>query len=127
MHRSRIVVIIGIIITGAAVLLPYTYLPSVGSINGIDGAAWPALLPLSVVFLIAIVGDRVEGNPLVPGIISTVFSCLAVVFTVVKLNDALLSVRGIEEASVGAGPWVLLSGTAVVLAGSLLGFTHRVG
>jgi len=126
-HRSRIVVLVGILLTGGAAFLPYTHLPTVGSINGIDGAAWPALLPLTIVLLIAVVGDRVEGNRLIPGIISTIFSCAAVVFAVVKINDALLSVRDTEDAAVGAGPWVLLAGTIVVLAGSLLGFTRRVG
>jgi len=126
-HRSRIVVLIGILITGVAVLLPFTRSPAAGTVNGIDGAAWPALLPLAIVLLIAVVGDRVEGNRLIPGIISTIFSCLAVVFTVVKINDGLLSVRGTEEASMGIGPWVLLAGTVIVVAGSLLGFTRRVG
>ena len=118
MHLSRIVIIGGTGFGVLAMLLPFASFPIVGSVDGISADAWPALLPLMVVALLAVTGRWREGLGPVAGIISVIAAAAALVFAVVKLTDAVLAVRSAAGANLGPGALVLLVSVLVVLGGA---------
>lgn len=99
-------------------LFPFATLPVLGILNGIDAAAWPALIPLLPVVLAALIGDWDRGLRPSAAIAVIVAACLSVVFAAVKLADAILAVRNASGGSVGAGGFVLVLGTLIALGGS---------
>ena len=87
MHYSRLLSVIGVALSGAALLLPFATFPSQGDVNGIDGDAWPVMILLGPVLLLAVVGDRREGHRTPVAITTILLSCGAVVFAVAKQNE----------------------------------------
>jgi hypothetical protein len=126
-HYSRLVSLSGVLTTGLALFLPQARFPVVGPVDGFDGDAWPVMLPLALVALLAVVGDRREGHGVAAGIPAVVLCCAALVFGVAKAVDAAAAAGAVEGGAVRAGPWVVLTGTAVALLGSLLSFSRRIG
>lgn len=121
MHPGRLVVAAGIVLSGLAVLLPFATFPVIGTVDGVDADAWPVLLPLAPVLLFSLAGDRTLGHRARSGIPSLIAACVAAVFASAKLADAIGAVRNAGEgAALGAGPWVMLAGTVIALAGETL-------
>jgi hypothetical protein len=112
-------------LAGAALFLTQVRFPVVGSVNGIDGDAWPVLIPLAPLLLLTLFGDRVEGYRPAAGLLGILFACAAVVFAAIKTADAVLAARS-AGGSVGAGPWLVLAATAVVVVGTVLGMSRRL-
>lgn len=99
-------------------LFPFATLPVLGILDGIDAAAWPVLIPLLPVVLVALIGDWDRGLRPTGAVMVIVAACLGVVFAVVKLADAILAVRSAAGGSLGAGGFVLVLGTLIALGGS---------
>jgi len=126
-HPSRLVTLSGVAIGGLALFLPQVRLPVLGPVDGFDGAAWPVMIPLAPLVLFALLGDRPEGYRLPVAVLAVVCSCAALVFAVAKLIDAAAAAGAVEGGAMRAGPWAVLAGTVLALAGSLLSFSRRVG
>lgn len=121
MHPARLVVLAGVLVTGLAVLLPFASLPVVGTLDGVDADGWPVLIPVAPVMLAALVGDRTLGHRARSGIPALIAACVALVFAAAKAADAVGAVRDAGEgASLGVGPWVMLAGTLILVAGEVL-------
>ena len=127
MHYSRLVSLSGVLITGLALFLPQARFPVVGPVDGFDGDAWPVMLPLALVALLALLGDRREGHGVAVGVLAVVLCCAALVFGVAKAVDAVAAAGAVEGGAVRAGPWVVLAGSVLALLGSLLSFSRRIG
>ena len=127
MHYSRLVSLAGALITGLALFLPQARFPVVGPVDGFAGGAWPVILPLAPVALLAFLGDRREGHGLVVSVVAILLSCAALVFAVAKAVDAVTAAGAVEGGAVRAGPWVVLAGSVLALLGSLLSFSRRIG
>lgn len=127
MHRSRIVILAGVVLAGLALLLPQARFPTLGFVDGFAADTWPVMLPLAPVALLAVIGDRAEGHRPPVAAAGLLLSCAALVFAVAKVIDAVLAVRPMEGAAVGAGTWVVAAGAALAVLGSLLAFSRRIG
>lgn len=124
MHRSRRLAALGVMVAGASLALPFATLPD-GTATGIDADAWPAMLLLAPVMLMAVAGDRGDAPPAAAVVAAAVLSAGAVGFAMIKLTDAWTAAAD-TAGSVGPGGWVLAAGTAVALLGCLLGFGRRL-
>lgn len=118
MHPWRIVALVGAGFTVLSLPFPFATLPALGAIDGIEAAAWPALLPLAPLVLVAVIGDRRRGlRPL--GVVAVLLAAsAAVIYSAWKLTDAVLAVRAASGASLGSGGFVLLGGALVCLGGA---------
>ena len=132
MHLSRITIMSGTALAIAALFLPFLEVPvaGVGTVGGVEGAAWPALIFLAVPVILAVTGDRAEGFAKPASAVTIVLCALAVVFAVTKLADALAAARSardlVGDGGVGVGAWVLLAGCGLALAGSVFTLSRRV-
>lgn len=126
MHYARLLSILGAALTGASLLLPWVTFPAQGAINGVRGDAWPVMILLGPVMLVAVVGDRREGHRLPWGVVVITLACAAVVFSVAKLADASRA-AGTAGGSVGAGAWVMVVTALATLAASVATLSRRVG
>ena len=127
MHYSRLITLAGVAIGGLALFLPQVRFPVIGPVDGFDGAAWPVMLGLAPLALLALAGDRREGHRVPVAVLAVLLSCAALVFAVAKAVDATAAAAAVEGAAVRAGPWVGLAGTALAMLGSLLSFSRRIG
>lgn len=127
MHRSRIVILTGVLAAGLALFLPQARFPTIGPADGFAADSWPVMLPLAPVAVLALVGDRAEGHRPVTAAAGLLLSCAALVFAVAKVIDAVLAVRPVAGATAGAGAWVVAAGAALAVLGSLLAFSRRIG
>ncbi len=127
MHHSRLVTLAGVALAGLALFLPQVRFPVLGPVDGFDGAAWPVMLPLAPLALIALLGDRPEGYRVPVTVLTVLLSCAALVFAVAKAVDAVAAAAAVDGGAVRAGPWLVLAGAAVALLGSLLSFSRRIG
>ena len=130
MHPSRIVIIAGTALGAVALLFPFVSTPLTGSINGIEGYAWPAVALISVPALLSLIGDRREGFHPPIALLSIVIAAGAALFSVAKAIDATGAAQEartlLGEGSVGTGAWVLLVAMLTVLAGAVLTLSRRV-
>jgi hypothetical protein len=126
-HPCRIVTLAGIAVAGIALFLPQAHFPLVGPVDGFAGDAWPVMLLLTPLALPALLGDRDAGYRPAAAVLAVLLSCGALVFAVAKVVDAAAAVGPLEGARMGAGVWVVAAGAAVVVAGSLLSFSRRLG
>lgn len=131
MHASRIVILTGFLIASASLFLAFVTAASHGSFNGIEGAAWPAVVILAPLAAAALVGDRREGFALWGTLLTALVAGLATLFAVQKLVDAIQATRVLQslgvDATTGWGPWLLLTGTIGVLVGAGLSLSRRLG
>lgn len=125
MHRSRVLLIAAAAIGAISLALPFVRFAQQGSINGIDGYAGPVVIVLAVPAAIAVIGDRAESlrTSLAVGAIG--LTGLAIVMAAFKLADAVKAADTIG-AAIGAGPWVLLGGCVLGMAGALASLTRRI-
>lgn len=131
MHPSRIIILGGFSAAAVSLVLPFVASPVTGTTNGVAGDAWPAVLILTPVALGAVLGDRREGFGRWTSVLAAFLGGVATVFAVQKLVDAFRAVQIHErvgiEASVGPGPWVLVTGCLLVLVGAALSLSRRIG
>jgi hypothetical protein len=120
MHVSRPVVLTGTLFAVIALALPFASFPVIGAVDGIRADAWPVAAVLAPAALLAALGDWSRGSGPLAGGVALVGACAGLVFSIVKIADAVVSVRGIAGASVGPGGGVLALGTATVVTGSIL-------
>jgi len=120
MHVYRPVVLVGALFATLSLFLPFATFPVTGAVDGISGAGWPAMIPVAPVILMATLGDWARGNAAWSAAVAIVLSCAGLLFAVSKLADAVASVRGIEDASLGPGAPVLLGSLVVVVIGATL-------
>jgi len=127
MHRSRLLILSGTAVAGLGMFLPQVRLPGIGPVDGFDGAAWPLLLPLLPLVILALVGDRPEGFRAPSGVVAVLLSGTALAFAIVKAHDAVAAAAAVPGGAGRAGPWVVLAGSVLAVAGSLLSFSRRIG
>lgn len=125
MHPFRLVVLGGTGFAVLAMLLPFASFPVVGSVDGVTADAWPALIPLLVAAVIALTGRSSQGFGAVAGVTTVTAGALALLFSLVKMTDAILAVRDTAGASLGPGGWVLSAAALVVTAGATIGALVR--
>lgn len=118
MHPWRPIAIVGSAFAAVSLLFPFATLPVLGVLDGLEADAWPALIPLLPVVLVALIGDWGRGLRPGPAVGVIAAACLAVLFATAKLADAVLAVRAATGASMGAGAFVLLGGTLIALGGT---------
>lgn len=118
MHPWHPIAIVGTAFAALSMPFPFATLPVLGVLNGIEADAWPSLIPLLPLVLFASMGDWGRGLRPTAAIAVIVPACLAVIFAVAKLADAVLAVRATTGASMGAGAFVLLGGTLIALGGA---------
>ena len=106
-------------------MLPFASLPT-GTVNGIDGDAWPVLILLGPLLVLFLVGERAEHPMTAVTVIGILLALAALGFSIAKLVDAA---RAVADAggSVAAGAWALPLTAAVAVSGSFLGLSRRVG
>ncbi len=130
MHPSRIVIVAGTGIGAVSLLLPFLTAPLLGTINGAGAAAGAAVVLLLVPAAVALLGDRREGFGLPTALITAGCAAAATIFAAAKVVDALAAARDVRAAGVaaqvGPGPWTLLAGCAVVVAGIIASLSRRV-
>lgn len=120
MHPYRPTVMLGALLGVLALFLPFVSLPVVGVVDGIAAEAWPALVVVAPVALMAAFGDWAAGNSPLRGISATILGCGATVLAATKLADAIGAVKDLETASLGAGAPLLVGSMALVTAGAAL-------
>ena len=125
MHPWRIIALSGSGIGALALLLPFATFPVIGPVDGFDGDAWPVLILLGPIVAAALIGPWREGLPPVLGLPAILLGAAAIVFSSVKLSDAVLAARSVD-GSVGAGAWLLLVATVLVGAGAVGSLSRRV-
>ena len=126
MHRSRRTLLLGTLLAALVILLPVAALPTLGTINGIDGNAWPVLIPLGPALVLFLVGDRVERPAAAITVVVILLAAAGLGFSIVKLLDAH---RAVSDAggTMAIGAWLLPLTAAVALLGAFLGLSRRVG
>jgi hypothetical protein len=125
-HYSRLLTLIGVALTGGALALPFVTFPILGTTNGIEGDAWPIMILLGPVAVLALLGDRREGHRTPIAVAVVALSCGAVVFAVAKLADAAKA-ADTANGSIGAGSWVMIITAVATVAASLATLSRRVG
>jgi hypothetical protein len=130
-HASRLIIVAGTGVGAVSLLLPFLSAPLLGSINGAGAAAGAAVVVLLVPAAVAVLGDRHEGFGLVAALVAAACAAAATIFAAAKVVDALAAARDVRDAgvtaTVGAGPWTLLAGCAIVLVGIIASLSRRVG
>lgn len=124
MHPWRPIVIGGALFASLAMLLPFATFPVAGVYDGLEAAAWPALLPLVPVVATAAIGDWSRGLRPLPAITFILLSAGSLLYAVVKIADAVVAVRSTEGASLGAGGFVLAGAVGVTLIGCVVGMNR---
>ena len=102
-------------------LLPFASFPIVGSIDGLSADAWPALLPLVVLLLITLTSRWDLGFDPLPGIAAVGMGAASLIFSLVKVTDAVVAVRDTTGATLGPGVWVLTAAAVIATAGTVYG------
>jgi hypothetical protein len=125
-HRSKRTLLVGTLLTALVILLPCAHLPTVGAINGIDGDAWPVLIPLGSALVLFLIGDRVERPATAITAIAILLTVAGLNFSTIKLLDAHRAVSD-TGGSVAIGAWALPLTSGVTLVGAFLGLSRRVG
>jgi hypothetical protein len=125
MHRSRRLAVLGVVLGAASVPLTFATLPPEGPVGGIDGQAWPAMLFLVPILLMAITGDRREAPPIWSAVGAAMLAAGCLAFAAVKVVDAWMAAADVS-GSVGPGAWMLVVAAIVTAAGAALGFSRRI-
>jgi hypothetical protein len=126
-HRSRLLILAGVLVAGLGLFLPQVRLPTIGPVDGFDGAAWPVMLPLGALAVLALLGDRPEGLRRPVGVAAALLACAALGFAAAKVIDAASAAGVAQGGAVRSGPWVVLTGTILTVVGTVLSFSRRIG
>lgn len=125
MHPFRPIVLAGVGFAAISMLLPFASFMFIGSVDGLNADAWPALLPLTVVALLALTGRWDLSLEPGPAIAAVALSGVSLVFALVKVADAVVAVRDTPGATLGPGAWVLTAAVLVAAGGSAFGAFSR--
>lgn len=125
MHASRPALLAGVGFAAVSMLLPFAFFPIGGSIDGISADAWPALVPLVPMSIVALRGDWGHGFDGRSGIVTVVLGGASLVFALVKVADAVVAVRGAQNATLGPGSMVLAAAVMLAVAGAAFGAFSR--
>lgn len=125
MHPFRPIVLAGVGFAAISMLLPFASLPVIGAVDGLSADAWPALLPLIPVVLLALTGGWKLGLEPAPGVTAVALCGLSLVFSLVKVADSVVAVRGTPGATLGPGAWILASAVMVATGGAAFGSFSR--
>lgn len=125
MQPFRLVVLGGIGFAVVSMLLPFASFPIVGVVDGIAADAWPALIPLTVVVVAMLVGPPDVSLSPTAGVVSVLGSSAALVFSLVKVADAIVAARETAGATVGPGSFVLSAAAVVATGGATVGALVR--
>ncbi len=125
MHPFRLIVLGGTAFAVFAMLLPFASFPVVGTIDGISADAWPALLPLIGLAVLALTGRSNHPLEPAPGVAAVIGSGASLVFSLAKVADAVVAVRDTAGAAIGPGSFVLAAAVAVVTGGAVMGALAR--
>lgn len=92
--------------------------------------AWPGAALIGAIAILGMVGHRAEGFTPAGSVVSIVFVSTAALLLVGKYIDASKAVDTLRlsghTASIGIGIWVLASGIAVTVVGSLWSTSRRI-
>lgn len=118
-HPGRLLVGLGAIVAGVALLGPHVTLPVAGTVDGIHGASWPVLVPLVVAAAAALLPSArtVPPGP-GAGVGLLLVCCAATVFAAIKLADASTAVEAAGAGSIGWGALAVIAGCGAAVAGS---------
>lgn len=125
MHPFRLAVLAGSAIGVVSMLLPFASFPVIGPVNGVSADAWPALLPLIVALLFSATGRWSNGLDAGPGLVAVIAGATALVFSIVKLGDAVIATRGTAGAALGPGGFVLAGAALCVTIAAAVGALVR--
>ncbi len=125
MHPFRPIVLAGVGFAAISMLLPFASFRFIGSVNGLNADAWPALVPLTVLVLISLTGRWDLSLEPGPAIAAVTLSGASLVFALVKVADAVVAVRDTPGATLGPGAWVMTAAVIVATAGSAFGAFSR--
>ncbi len=125
MHPSRPVILAGIGFAVVSVLLPFASFPIIGAVDGFEADAWPALIPLVPMAIVAMRGDWEFGFESGPGIAAVVLGGVSLVFALVKVADAVVAARNTAGAALGPGSLVLAGAVAAAVGGAAFGAFSR--
>jgi len=124
-HPFRPIVLAGMGFAMLSMLLPFASFPVVGSVDGISADAWPALLPFIPLLVLVLTGRWNVSFAARPGIAAVALCGLSLAFSLVKLLDAVVSVRETAGATLGAGAWSLIAAVSVATGGAAFGAFSR--
>lgn len=124
MHRSRAVALAGVLLTAAALALPYATVGGLGTLDGLSADAWPVVLPAGALGVLALAGDRREPPSRWAAVLGVLLALGAAGFAVLKVADARAAVAD-AGGSVGIGAWAVSAASLVLLGGAALGFSRR--
>lgn len=125
MHPFRPIVLAGVGFAAVSMLLPFASFMFIGSVDGLSADAWPALLPLTVVALVALTGRWDLSLEPGPAVAAVALSGASLIFALVKVADAVVAVRDAPGATLGPGAWVLTAAVMVTTGGSAFGAFSR--
>lgn len=121
MHPFRPIVLAGIGFAAVSMLLPFASFMVIGPVDGLSADAWPALLPLMVVAIIALTGRWDLSLGAGPGVAAVALGGISLVFSLVKVADAVVAVRDSPGATLGPGAWVLTAAVILTTGGAAFG------
>ncbi len=121
MHPFRPIVLAGVGFAAVSMLLPFASFMVIGPVDGLSADAWPALLPLAVVAILALTGRWDLSLGAGPGLAAVALGGVSLVFSLVKMADAIVAVRGSPGATLGPGSLVLTTAVALATGGAAFG------
>jgi len=123
-HASRIVIDAGVLISMAAMSMPFVTTEGADT-NSMVADALPVILLLAPIFLVTLLPDHSRPIPMPLGWISLVLGVAAFPYAVVKYLDAA-NLAATLEGNVGFGARLLIFGTFVTLAGIAIGLARGI-
>jgi hypothetical protein len=123
-HASRITIDIGVLLVLAAMSLPFVTAEPFGQ-KAVAADALPALLLVLPIFVITLLPDQTRPVPSLLGGASLLLAATAAPYSVVKALDASTLAHSLG-GRVGAGAWLLVVGTFVILAGIVYGLIRNL-
>ncbi len=131
MHPGRWLIVGGALTVALALPAPFLRITGRPSVDGFEGAAWPAAAVAFVVAVAVVAGDRRERLSPLAAVAAAGAGAGTTVFAVHKVVDAVLAARDLVavgiRASSGFGVWLLLAGAVTMLLGAVLGLDRRLG
>jgi len=121
-HASRIVIDAGVLISMAAMSMPFVTTDGADT-NSMAADALPVIFLLAPIFLVTLLPDHTRPIPMPLGWISLVLGIAAFPYAVVKYLDAA-NLAATLEGNVGFGARLLIFGTFVTLAGIGVGLAR---
>jgi len=118
-HASRIVIDVGVLITMAAMSLPFV-VSDLGDRSALEADALPAVLLLLPIFAVTLIPDHTRPLHPVASWVSLVLGLAALPYAIVKLLDAGILADTLD-GSLGLGAYALIVGTITTVVGIAIG------